>query len=351
MTSLRFLAALLVLLHHLPLALPALAAPLFLAQSGYVGVTFFFVLSGFVLTYGWDSSSRARDFYIRRLARIYPVHLLTALLMVAILADRGVPWTVLPLNLALVQSWSPDSTVYYSFVGAAWSLSCEVFFYACFPLLVALLRRCRAPVAASCALVATATAVGISAEMVWPPAGEYLFHSPIFRLSDFMAGMLLCLAVKTGWRPRLRRRTAGMLCVTAYLAVLAEQAISGFGAERAWLNSIVMVMPFGLLIAVVAGKELDGHASFLASTGPVVLGQWSFALYMVHGVILGALHEAVMGSTGPAAVVIGLAIVVVAVVAAWLIYVLYERPVEAAIRGGWARRSARVPLATMAPLH
>ncbi|MEW1954406.1 acyltransferase [Terrabacter sp. NPDC080008] len=344
LTGLRFAGALLVLLHHLPLALPAVSGPLRVAQCGYVGVTFFFVLSGFVLGYGWDESFRARDFYVRRGARVYPVHLLTVALIIAVLWKHGVLWQVLPLNLMLIQAWSPNATVYYSFVGAAWSLSCEAFFYLCFPALVRLLKRCRRPVVHSWGLVVSATAVGLAAKAFWPAAGEYLFHVPIFRISDFTVGILLSVAVRAGWRPRLGRRAALALCITVYLAVLSQQVLSGSGPEMAWLYSILMVMPFGLLIAAVAGKELDGHKSVLGSAVPVMLGQWSFALYMIHGVVLAALHESVRGLTGSAAVVVSIAIVVLAVAAARLVFVLYERPLEAAIRQRWGQRAVRTSL-------
>lgn len=326
----------LVLLHHLPLALPALARLLSVAQLGYVGVTFFFVLSGFVLTYGWSDTSRARDFYLRRAARIYPVHLLTAGLMILRLWPSGVQWGLLPLNLTLIQAWSPNATVYLSFVGAAWSLSCEAFFYACFPLLVTVLSRREGAARWAAAVVLAMLISGLLMCRRWPALGEYLYHVPLFRLGDFVVGILLCLAIKQGWRTGLRRRAAVTLVALVYLSAFVAQSLIGSGLVSTWLYSVLMVMPFGILIATVAGAELDGGASVLGAWFPVLLGHWSFALYMVHGVVLAALYEHVHGLVGPAAIVVGIATVTLAVAASCLVFVLYERPLEAAIRRRWS---------------
>ncbi|MFC7595430.1 acyltransferase family protein [Terrabacter sp. GCM10028922] len=338
LTSMRFVAAFVVLLHHLPLAMPGLVGLLSLAQAGYVGVTFFFVLSGFVLTWGWTSTSRVSDFYIKRAARVYPLHVLTAFAMALLLGRAGVDWTALPANLVLLQAWSPDPAVYLSFVGAAWSLSCEVFFYVCFPLLVSLLSRCRHVIRWAVAIVAATIAGGTLVSMVWPSSAEYLYHLPMFRLADFTVGILVCLAIRRGWRLVIGPAAAAALVATVYLCVLLAQTSTGSGIERSWFYSVLMVLPFGLLIASLAGRELSGGVPLLRAKGLVLLGQWSFALYLVHGVVLAALQEHVRELRGAPAVIVGMAVVALVVTSSWLVHTLYERPIEAAVRRRWTRR-------------
>lgn len=333
LTGLRFVAAAVVLLHHLPLALPGLLGIVYVAQAGYVGVTFFFVLSGFVLAYGWTSTSRISEFYGRRAARIYPLHALTALAMLLMLLRSGLDWSALPFNLALVQAWSPDAAVHLSFVGASWSLSCEVFFYACFPLLFAVLQRAMHPIRWAVGIIACTLGLGVLASGLWPSLGEYLYHVPLFRLTDFAVGILIALAVRQGWRVGVRPIAAAALVISTYLLVLVVQTAGRTGAQQMWLFSAIMVLPFGLLIAAFAGHELDGGRSLFASRRAVALGQWSFALYLVHGVILAALHDHVHGLRGAPAFVVGVAVVALIITSSWLVYSLYERPVEL-----WARR-------------
>ena len=145
LTSMRFFAALMVALFH---ACVWSSVPLGPFRYGFVGVTFFYILSGFVLTWTWRPHDSLRFFYLRRFARVYPLHLLTAMIALAFaaLGVRGEgevsPLTAL-LNLALLQAWVPDLAVVGALNGPSWSLSNEAFFYAVFPLLVGLLLSAR----------------------------------------------------------------------------------------------------------------------------------------------------------------------------------------------------------------
>src|SRR5947209_14362044 len=141
LTGLRFLAAALILVVHY---YSAFGAPQYVLDlAGHHAVTFFFVLSGFILCYvypelaGWKARGR---FLLARLARIYPTHLASLALLVVLLPEvrptiLARP-SVLVANLCLVQSWVPRESYYYSLNSPAWSISTELFFYACFPFLV-----------------------------------------------------------------------------------------------------------------------------------------------------------------------------------------------------------------------
>ena len=124
LTALRFIAALAVVGVH---GGEILWRPLLPVRSlGYVGVTFFFVLSGFVLTWSHPSGQPARRFYRNRFARVWPLHTVTWLAVVV--ATTGVApgsWAA----LGLVQAWVPRAGVNFAANGPSWSLSCDAFFY------------------------------------------------------------------------------------------------------------------------------------------------------------------------------------------------------------------------------
>src|SRR5689334_18623603 len=118
LTGLRFLAAGAVLLHHtfaptiLNPGVVRLPGTRHLAVVGYVGVTAFFVLSGFVLAWSWDDRRTKAGFYGRRFARVWPLHALT--FMTVVLAIEPVVGGVgnvdtsparAAAGLALVHSW------------------------------------------------------------------------------------------------------------------------------------------------------------------------------------------------------------------------------------------------------
>ena len=114
------------------------------------GVSFFFVLSGFILTHVYSSR---RDIgywgFVRlRIARLWPVHLVTLLLVVlfvhpASFAGDGLFDRRLTLlaNLPMTQSMFPFISYLFSWNSVSWSISTEICFYLCFPFLLANVER------------------------------------------------------------------------------------------------------------------------------------------------------------------------------------------------------------------
>jgi len=141
LTSLRFFAAALIVFGHgASKAYFDYALPVFDVRQA---VSFFFVLSGFILTHvyrhahGWAAW---RGFAAARFARIWPVHAVTALLAIATVAppDGVHPVLLTSVNLLLGQAAVPLATWHYSLNAVAWSISAEAFFYIAFPFLLAL---------------------------------------------------------------------------------------------------------------------------------------------------------------------------------------------------------------------
>src|SRR5712672_2496677 len=156
LTSLRFIAALHVVIFHF-LAMQILGGPGWyqkLASIGYVGVSFFFVLSGFILVYTYAGRPMIlKEFWRARFARVYPAYvfslLFTAPWFFFAVLTMNIPffaWAKAHLKLillmvpSLLQAWVPQAALSWNPV--AWSLSVEAFFYLLFPfLLVFLVRR------------------------------------------------------------------------------------------------------------------------------------------------------------------------------------------------------------------
>ncbi|MER6124130.1 acyltransferase [Streptomyces sp. NPDC001795] len=291
--------------------------------AGGTGVSFFFVLSGFVLMWTVRPNDRALAFLRRRMARIYPVHLVTAaiaLVMAYTLAPRAKP--TLPQALAdvlLVHSWWHPW--WQTLNPVSWSLACEAFFYATFPLLALLLRRlgARASAALAAASVLAVLVLSWADAHHWPDQTVYSF--PAARLPEFVLGAAVArLVLLDRWRgPGLEASLA--LAIVGYF--LVPQVTGGYPA------TICTIIGFALLIPAAAVADLRGLPSLWRHRRLVRLGELSFAFYMVHLLVLRA-GTSLLGTTPRFGVVAGLAVLAatftVSLGLSWLLYEAVERP-------------------------
>lgn len=139
LTFTRFIAAILIVVFHygkniFPFNIDGVTI---LFQHANVGVSYFFILSGFVMVIAYGNKKKINFFkYItKRLARIYPIYFLAIVfnLMYLIISDFQIDSTSLMLNILLIQSWVPGYAL--SFNAPGWTLSVEMFFYLTFPFL------------------------------------------------------------------------------------------------------------------------------------------------------------------------------------------------------------------------
>jgi peptidoglycan/LPS O-acetylase OafA/YrhL len=111
-------------------------------NAGYVSVSYFILLSGFVLGYNYNARAQAGEldrvrFFKARFTRIYPIYLLSLLLSVGMLGaeyrshTHAMFWAGIVLTPLLVQGWIPAIATFLN--TPAWTMSAEAFYYAIFP--------------------------------------------------------------------------------------------------------------------------------------------------------------------------------------------------------------------------
>jgi peptidoglycan/LPS O-acetylase OafA/YrhL len=141
LTGLRtWLAFAIVLFHFTPAGL----GPFYpIIDNGYVFVSFFFLISGYILAYNYlDRPARLNiaDFWVARLSRLYPVYLFALAIFWEMLRtewlvrNRTDFWEGAVASIFLVQGFFPNLATFWNTV--AWTLSCEIALYAMFPLLM-----------------------------------------------------------------------------------------------------------------------------------------------------------------------------------------------------------------------
>ncbi|MEV0569492.1 acyltransferase [Dactylosporangium sp. NPDC050588] len=343
LTGLRFFGAVAVVVFH-AIALPPITVfqdekfngilVFLISKIGFVSVTFFFILSGFVLTWSARDDDTPRMFYRRRFFRIFPNHAVTWAACLILLG--GAPAWVALLNLLLVQSWVPRLEVASSINMVTWSLSCEVFFYALFPFLlrsVQRIPRARLWYWAVGALLAT-IAVPFIAVLVMPerpaipvinlPVYQYWFsyNFPVARLGEFLLGMVLARVVRERLWSGLRLWAALAILGVTYFGMLIVPMPYGVVAAE--------VVPSALLVLAAASTEIRGTNRFFGSRLSLWLGNISYALFMSHAIVLYWGRPFFLGdrkfSTPVALGLVALA-VALSILLAWLLYITVERPI------------------------
>jgi peptidoglycan/LPS O-acetylase OafA/YrhL len=308
-----------------------------LTDTGFVGVGFFFALSGFILMWTYNPELPVRYFYGRRVARLIPLHYGTALVAVIFIVVVSRPLPVAPViaNLTLLQAWVPADEFASSLNPVSWSLSCEAFFYLCFPYVARVIERVnRAVVAAAIALFLIVAAV-MAMTFLPDVAVHLLYENPMYRIGGFVMGMLLATAMKQGFRSPIGLPWALVLSAAAYAIAFKSIPIAmSWGWAPGRVYGDLIFLPFALgLIAAAATSDLNGTHRWLRNRVLVKLGEASFALYLIHYLIL-QMYAASFGVlTGGLTAyliiaVLGVSIVVLSVA----VFQFYEKPAESALR-------------------
>ncbi|MEU0147752.1 acyltransferase [Streptomyces sp. NPDC006288] len=353
LTGLRFWAALVVVLYHLSRQTGKLPWISDVTWYGRTGVTFFFVLSGFVLAWTYDGRTvPAAVFLWRRFARIWPLLAVSTAVSVAVWYALGTPVSLrgAAATLGLVNSWAPWRDYLKGGNPAAWSLSDEAWFYLIFPLLLMLpqLRSGRGRTWCALLVCAASVAVWASGSLFAEPALRVwaLDYFPPTRTLQFVLGVVAGMAVKRGWRPPVGLPVAIALVAAGHIALVPwSRAVPDSLWYSPYSASHLLSAPlFALLVSAAATADLEGRRTGLAGPWMVRLGQWSFAWYLFHEIVIRTL----LGVWGKPATQAGTAKIwlltlVISLSVAALAYHWVEHPLERMLRRtgpGGTRRAA-----------
>lgn len=327
--SLRGIFALFIFLHHV----------LVFAAGGDSGVSFFIMLSGFVLCDGYQqklcrNAITYKSFIVRRLVKIYPLHLLclaAAFLLLFREQHNPLVWLV---NLLLLQSWFPNPAIHFSGNNVSWFLSVLLLCYGIFPFIIRFVgKSLRKFLLAVCALlVVYFIAIRfVPADM----SNGVIYINPLFRLPDFILGILLWQILNgkaNGLTKRVSEMGTGIKTVIELAAIaifIATVAIYPSVQERYGLVSLWWPASAALISVFSLFNENGGFVSRLLQIKPLVFfGDMSFSFYMVHVLVIRAARRLVgnFGLTVPDAAFIILTLVAATVIA-YVVWRYYEKPV------------------------
>lgn len=316
LTSIRFFAALWVAVFHMQ-SMKAFyfsaAAVRQFASIGYCGVSFFFVLSGFILVYTYSGRTTSlRAFWQARFARIYPA-LAFCLLITApmffyccVHMQAHDPKVIIPewswvaphmwlsagLSVTLLQSWLPQTALAWNMPN--WSLSVEAFFYFVFPFLLPRMARLSrsqlvaiVPVGWLFGIVCTLAylhfhpdgAAVADTKTVGPWINAIKFH-PLMRLPEFLMGMASGLLFLRSDR---NQKMAWPL-VLAGLAAIGAVVVLSLWIPYLVIHTALLAPAFAVLIYGMALRPAG--VGVLENRVMEALGEASYPFYLLHSMVI-----------------------------------------------------------------
>jgi peptidoglycan/LPS O-acetylase OafA/YrhL len=277
-------------------------------NAGYASVSFFILLSGFVLAYNYSSRARAglldrTRFWKARFTRLYPVYLLSLLLSWRMIVPEYAThthtmfWTGMVLTPLLLQGWIPSLATFLN--TPAWTMSAESFYYLLFPWLAKWKRPaqswyyliqlagvwCLGMLPGTLYLVFNPDGIAHPDRFSWGPWLQVLKYTPLPHLASFVFGILLAeldeLVARAG-RLRLVLGLAGFACIFGILEL-------GPRVPYAILHDGLLMPLFGCIVLGLAGDNLLSR--LLAFRPLVFVGEASYCMYLLHFNFWNLIHD------------------------------------------------------------
>lgn len=284
------------------------------------GVSFFFVLSGFILSYAhrdFSSMGEIRNFYVSRAARIWPLHIFVLAAFFLVLPQNWwfFGWTdghhlsIFLANLFLIHAWIPKVAYFFSFNAVSWSISTEMFFYLAFPFFRYQWKRTwhwksALVILIVVAILSVATFTGLqpidSKNPLVQSAPGWGYISPLVRMVEFVLGMLVWAAYDSTKQffPRIGvavwtgLEIGSILLIPVISTANIRAYIHAMGMDHFVPHFVPLALDefifhcaaapaFALVVFVFAAGR--GLLSKMIAVRPlIILGEASFALYLSH---------------------------------------------------------------------
>ncbi len=328
LTSTRAVAAIMVVIHHFADAVFPFSALPRVFHSGDIAVSYFFVLSGFVLFISYhDETISFGDFFKRRVARIVPVYILALVLMILVAVGflnyslNGVAFKEIALSGLFLQAYVPSYPLVLN--SPAWTISVEMFFYALFPLFLMLLNKNRTVfMTATLLLFVLAQYFHLKYyTQRWSLPDsivDTVFFNPVVHINQFLIGM-------TGGYLFINKRTIMPKSSWVTLALFSLVILLIAARPDNISYQVGLIAPvFMLFIFSVAVSQ----PTFLNAKAFVFLGEISYGIYILQFPVfkfLKAINGQYMHIPGQYFFFIGL---VVLLTVSAMSYLLFEKPLR-----------------------
>ncbi len=307
LTGIRAICAYFIFFKHLNPFSPIDSPDGFLfVNQFYTFLTFFFVLSGFIICHKFYEISSLRrkqlyNYFVNRVSRVFPVlFILTTITFAFLFLERSESTRELIktyfLNITLLKGFS--STWYLTGIGPGWSLSVEELFYFLSPFFFMIIRR----KSALLKILLGVYAAGALLTLVFSQINfegffsnfPFTFYFTFFgRVFEFVCGMYLAMVVKGIYKSPILEKigrgatNTGLFIIAGCLVLLygIAQWLNIMQAYEHWSGLIVnnILMPIGITIffyGLIYHRSITQR--FLGSRPIVAVGNSTYSFYLLH---------------------------------------------------------------------
>ena len=291
--SLRFFFIILVVLSH------------YIGSSfdfgGECGVSFFFMLSGFVLSLAYSERITkglfsTTPFVVKQWIKIYPLHILTFIVMFAldIRLEKYCDITAVIANILLLQSWVPADSFYFVANSPSWFLCDILFFYVVFSSLNKYILRSDNRKLLAISLVVILLYICLMAVLPTYLVNPILYANPLTRLLDFIVGIILYKLFVSDNGIALRDKlngksflTVSLMELSVILLVVITAILYPHLPQRVRTVSIFwLAIPLFIFFFAMTDKHGGVISKFLQGKTMLWLGNISFCIYIIHVPVL-----------------------------------------------------------------
>ncbi len=285
---------------------PLLLAPV--VNAGFISVSYFILLSGFVLGYNYNERARngeldRKRFWEARFTRIYPIYFLSLLLSIGTLGSEyrththAMFWTGVVLTPLLLQGWVPAVATFLN--TPAWTMSAEAFYYVIFPWLARWKKPVRVgPYIAKLAgvwvlgLIPGALYIAFNPDGIAHPDrwsyGPWLWalkYTPYAHIFSFIFGVMLANLDAMIPRASRVRLWLGLIGFGGLYGILSLGSLVPY----AIIHDGLLMPLFAFIILGLAGDNPLAHA--LGVRPLVFVGEASYCLYLLHFNLWNLIHS------------------------------------------------------------
>lgn len=298
--SMRFIFCILIFICHFLES----TGKLHFYYGGDAGVTFFFILSGFVLSIGCgprveDGTFRYVQFLRKRLAKIYPLHLVTFIIALCMSFVAGVKFNIIKtfLHVFMLQEFTLSEDMLKYGTGLSWFLGALFFCYLLFPFLYRQLIVSRNKVFGALLTIYILLALSIESCCNNSAIDDFIFAFPPLRVIDFAVGIiayrLYTAPFSIHFRQWIDRQSATKLSILEIIIVVSVSALTyiPYCLLPSWIRFAPLFwLPFSLLIYwfAISSNNKGIITKLLSQRALVFLGNISFEIYMLHGIVITA---------------------------------------------------------------